>query len=246
VTVSVNGSVVTGTVSTPTGGNGGSAQIRVVIDGALAKTCNLSALSDTSSCTASRDVGWGPKSVTVQGSVVDTSSLGRANVAATKSGNVGAQPSVPVSPYDNYGTFNRGYAMCLGNPGRPESMPGGTATQTFSVPSGVSYLNSAKIQIDPNSSATAHFQLRVNGSLQATASATPSGDTNFSFGRVNVGRGDQVSFSVTFTSSVGKIITVYTAGSPGGTFTASNSCSDGGANVSSTGTGLRAVVSGMS
>ena len=246
VTVSVNGSVVTGTVSTPTGGNGGSAQIRVVIDGALAKTCNVSALRDASSCTASRDVGWGPKSVPVQGSIVDTSSLGRQTVAATKSGNVGAQPSVPVSPYNNYGSANQGIPMCLGNPNRPESMPGGTATQTFSVPSGVSYLSSAMVQIDPNSSARATLQLRVNGSVRATASATPAGDTRFTFGQVNVSRGDQVSFSVSFSSTVGKIITVYTAGSPGGTFTASNSCSDGAPNVNTTSTGLRAVVSGMS
>jgi len=86
----------------------------------------------------------------------------------------------------------------------------------------------------------------VNGSVRATASATPAGDTRFTFGQVNVSRGDQVSFSVSFSSTVGKIITVYTAGSPGGTFTASNSCSDGAPNVNTTSTGLRAVVSGMS
>jgi hypothetical protein len=52
--------------------------------------------------------------------------------------------SVPVTPYDNYGapydnygTANAGRAMCSGDPGRPESMPGGTASQTFTAPAGV-------------------------------------------------------------------------------------------------------------
>ena len=45
-------------------------------------------------------------------------------------------PSSPqrVNAYENYGGGAAGHAMCRGNPGRPESMPGGTASQTFTVP----------------------------------------------------------------------------------------------------------------
>ncbi|NUR73321.1 MAG: hypothetical protein HOU81_21090 [Hamadaea sp.] len=49
-----------------------------------------------------------------------------------------------------------------------------------------------------------------------------------------------------FTATYGKIITVYTAGAPGGIFTTANSCPDGAPNVSTSATGLRAVVSGWS
>jgi hypothetical protein len=136
--------------------------------------------------------------------------------------------------------------MCRGNPGRPESMPGGTASQTFTVPSGVASLDSATVQIDPDSTVTAHLTVLVNGGLQATATAAASGDTNFTFGPVAVKQGDQVALEISLTATYGKIITVYTAGSPGGTFTASNSCSDGAPSLSTSATGLRAVASGWS
>jgi hypothetical protein len=41
-----------------------------------------------------------------------------------------------------------------------------------------------------------------------------------------------------------KIITVYTSGNPGGTFTAGNSCPAGAPNVNTTATGLKAQLSG--
>jgi hypothetical protein len=151
-----------------------------------------------------------------------------------------------VNAYDNYGPANAGHAMCRGNPGRPESMPGGTASQTFTVPSGVASLSSALVQIDPDSTVTANLTVSVNGTAEATAAAAAAGDTNFSFASVPVQPGDSVTLSITFTATYGKIITVYTAGSPGGTFTASNSCSDGAPSLSTTATGLRAVVSGTS
>ncbi len=155
------------------------------------------------------------------------------------------EPPRPVSAYDNYGSANVvGRAMCRGNPGNAQSTPGGTAAQTFSVPSGVATLSSAMVQIDPDSRVTAHFSLMVNGATVATASAAAAGDTNFSFPAVSVRGGDSVRIAVTFSATYGKIITVYTVGAPGGTFTASNSCSDGAPNVSTSSTGLRAVVSG--
>jgi hypothetical protein len=61
-----------------------------------------------------------------------------------------------------------------------------------------------------------------------------------------VSPGQTVTLSIAFTATYGKIITVYTVGNPGGTFTASNSCPDGAPNVNTSATGLKAVVSGMS
>lgn len=160
-------------------------------------------------------------------------------------------PSPPPAPhtvnaYDNYGPANAGHAMCRGNPGNGLSMPGGIASQTFTVPAGVAWLSNAMVQIDPDSSVTAHLALAVNGSVRATATATAAGDTRFSFAPVRVSPGQTVTLSTSFTASYGKIITVYTAGSPGGVFTAANSCPDGAPNVSTSATGLRAVVSGSS
>ena len=136
--------------------------------------------------------------------------------------------------------------MCRGNPGNPLSMPGGTVSQTFTVPTGVASLSSALVQIDPDSSVTAHLSIAVNGNTVATADATAAGDTQFEFGPVTVSPGDTVTLTISFTATSGKIITVYTTGSPGGMFTASNSCPDGAPNVQTTSTGLRAVISGMS
>ncbi|MFE9959207.1 hypothetical protein [Micromonospora sp. NPDC005299] len=150
----------------------------------------------------------------------------------------------PVKAYDNYGPANAGRAMCRGNPNNALSMPGGTATQTFTVPVGVGTLSAATVQIDPDSRVTAHLTVAVNGSVVASAAAAPAGDTAFSFGPVRVSRGDVVRLAITFTATYGKIITVYTAGSPGGTFTTSNTCPDDAPNVTTSSTGLRARVFG--
>lgn len=152
----------------------------------------------------------------------------------------------PINAYDNYGSGAIGHAMCRGNPSNSLSMPGGTASQTFTVPSGVASLNSAKVQIDPDATVTAHFSIAVNGTVVATATAAAAGDTVFTFAPISVHAGDTVKLSIWFSATYGKIITVYTVGNPGGTFTASNSCPDGAPSFSTTSTGLRAVVSGMS
>lgn len=152
----------------------------------------------------------------------------------------------PVTPYNNYGEGAVGHAMCRGNPGNQASTPGGTATQTFIVPDGVSSLNAATVQVDPDSSVAAHLTVLVNGAAKASADAAAAGDTSFSFGPVAVAKGDTVMLSITFTATAGKIITVYTVGNPGGSFTATNTCSDGAPNVATGDTGLRATVSGVS
>jgi hypothetical protein len=154
-------------------------------------------------------------------------------------------PPQPVKAYDNYGPATLGHAMCRGNPARPESMPGGTATQTFTVPSGVASLSSATIEIDPDTTVTAHLTLKINGTIRATTSAAAVGDTKFSWSPVAVKAGDAASLSITFTATFGKIITIYSAAAVGGTLTYSNSCPDG-APSGTTPNGLRAVVSGLS
>ena len=154
--------------------------------------------------------------------------------------------SQPVNAYTNYSEPAVGRAMCRGNPGNPLSVPGGITSQTFTVPAGVASLTSAMVQIDPDPSVTAHLSIAVNGNNVATADAAAAGDTQFRFGPVTVSPGNTITLTISFTATSGKIITVYTTGSPGGMFTASNSCPDGAPNVQTTSTGLRAIVSGMS
>lgn len=154
-------------------------------------------------------------------------------------------PPRQVLAYDNWGQDGAvGHAMCRGNPDRPESMPGGTASETFAVPAGVHRLESALVQIDPDSSVTAHMTVYVDGSQRATADAAAVGDTRFDFPAVAVQPGQTVTLSMAFTATYGKIITVYTVGAPPGHFTATNTCSDGAPNVDTTATGLRAQVEG--
>jgi hypothetical protein len=152
----------------------------------------------------------------------------------------------PVTVYDNYGAANAGHAMCRGNPALSVSMPGGTASQSFTVPAGVSTLSGALVQIDPAAEVTAHLSVAVNGAVLATATAVAAGDTRFGYGPVPVSPDQRVTLSISFTATGGKIITVYTAGAPGGVFTAVNSCPDGAPSLSTSSTGLRAVVTGSS
>jgi IPT/TIG domain len=151
-----------------------------------------------------------------------------------------------VNAYDNYSpTTELGHLMCRGNPGRPESIPGGTVTQTFTVPAGVASLSSAEVNIDPDATVTAHMSLTINGVVRAATQAAAAGDTFFSWPAVPVSAGDQAALSISFTATFGKLIAVYSAAPVGGTFTFSNSCSDG-AQSGSIANGLRAVVSGLS
>jgi hypothetical protein len=133
--------------------------------------------------------------------------------------------------------------MCRGNPDFPRSSPGGTTTETFAVPAGVASVDAVKVAIDPDSSVTAHATLSVNGNPKASAVA--SGDTSFGFSPVPVRQGDTVTLSISFTATSGQIITVYSSGTPGGTFTTANSCeNDANENARTSAAGLKAVVSG--
>lgn len=118
--------------------------------------------------------------------------------------------------------------------------------QTFQVPSGVSALTGAGVQIDPNNGATARLSVEVNGVTRAVANAVPSGDTRFEFPHVPVSPGEHVRLLISFSSTFAKNFTVYTAGGSAGTFVTSNSCSDGAPSVHRTDTSLRAEVYGLS
>jgi hypothetical protein len=135
--------------------------------------------------------------------------------------------------------------MCRGNQGNTASMPGGTVTETFTADA-AGTINSAKVQIDPDTTVTATAVLSVNGTDMASNSQPASGDTVFTFSPVTVKTGDTVSLRISFTATYGKIITIYQVGNPGGTFSVSNSCPDGAPTFTRTDTGLRAVVSGTS
>ena len=154
-------------------------------------------------------------------------------------------PPHRVDAYGNYGSATSGHAMCRGNPGTPSSVPGGTASQTFTVPAGVASLDHALIQIDPDNRVNAHLDVYVDGAHRASADAAAAGDTHFAFPSVAVSPGSTVTFSIGFSASFGKIITVYSAAAVGGTLTIGNSCPDGAPSLS-TPFGLRAVVSGWS
>ncbi|WP_375474390.1 fibronectin type III domain-containing protein [uncultured Jatrophihabitans sp.] len=149
----------------------------------------------------------------------------------------------PVNAYDNYALNPRtGHAMCRGNPNNSLSDPGGTATQTFTVPSGVATLNTVTTQVDTAPVSTT-ATLRIGGvNEQDTEPAT--GDVTFHFAPIDVSAGEQGSVTFSFSATAGKIITLYTIPGSLGTFTASNSCPDGAPNYSSSTDQLRATISG--
>ena len=105
-----------------------------------------------------------------------------------------------VTVLNNYtDAVQSGIPICLGNPSRPESIPGGIVTQTVTVPDGVAAVDSATVQIDPNSGATATATLSGSGG-SVTTSATPSGDTSFAFPRLSVSAGSSLTLTIRFSS----------------------------------------------
>jgi hypothetical protein len=153
--------------------------------------------------------------------------------------------------YNNYGAVEIPVPMCRGNPNYPSGhdVPGGSFSQTMTVPAGVATINTVEIQIDPVPTETASLTLSVNGTPMASASATPDANTYFYLPNVAVSQGQSVAINVSLSdsgdSSKGQIITIYEAGAGGGVFTYSNSCvQDPNGTGSSTSNTLRAVVSG--
>jgi hypothetical protein len=151
--------------------------------------------------------------------------------------------------YNNYGAENP-QPMCRGNPNYPSGhdVPGGTFSQTMTVPAGVATINTVEIQIDPVPTETASLTLSVNGTPRASASATPNANTYFYLPNVAVSQGQSVAINVSLSDSGdnerGQIITIYHSGAGGGVFTWSNSCVQDDESGSSTSSTLRAVVSG--
>ena len=151
--------------------------------------------------------------------------------------------------YNNYGAENP-QPMCRGNPNYPSGhdVPGGSFSQTMTVPAGVATINTVEIQIDPVPTETASLTLSVNGTPRASASATPNANTYFYLPNVAVSQGQSVAINVSLSDSGdnerGQIITIYHSGAGGGVFTWSNSCVQDDESGSSTSSTLRAVVSG--
>jgi hypothetical protein len=116
----------------------------------------------------------------------------------------------------------------------------------MTVPSGVFYVTQVMVQIDPApSQVSADLQIFDNGNLIYDAAQGTSGDTVWSFGAIGVNPGDQLTIQISFSANFGQIITVYQVGNPGGTLTVSNSCPNDSTSFSTSSSGLRAVVSGL-
>jgi hypothetical protein len=153
--------------------------------------------------------------------------------------------------YNNYGVEERGQLMCRGNPNYPEGhdVPGGSFSQTMTVPAGVATINTVEIQIDPVATETASLTLSVNGTPRASASSTPNANTYFYLPNVAVSQGQSVAINVSLSdsgdNSKGQLITIYGSNAGVGVFTWSNPCVQGNnESGSSTSHTLRAVVSG--
>jgi hypothetical protein len=153
--------------------------------------------------------------------------------------------------YNNYGAQTSFVPMCRGNPNYPSGhdVPGGSFSQTMTVPAGVATINTVEIEIDPVPTETASLTLSVNGTPVASASATPDASTYFYLPNVAVSQGQSVAINVSLSDSgdspKGQIITIYGAGASSGVFSYSNSCvQDPNATGSTTTNTLRAVVFG--
>jgi plastocyanin len=224
----------------------GNGWYQVLVTPGTGATASYSLLVDGGRGPAVTPGDWSPRIEIANGSHTVVAVATTAQGARAESEQTTVTPEErQVRIYDNYGSANRGYPVCNGNPSRPESMPGGTVSQTTVVPAGISSLHQVQMQIDWLQNMTAQLQLRVNGQVRttATASSASGNDPVFNLNRVQVKEGDTVEFAVTFNSSFGKLVSVYTAGTPGGTFRLQNNCSDGAPNVGPlTSTGLRAVI----
>lgn len=136
--------------------------------------------------------------------------------------------------------------MCRGNPLQWRSLPGGTATETFTTGAAVK-LTGAQVQIDPDAAVTATASLSVDGSTVATDVEQAAGDTTFHFNGASAPAGSTIALTVTFTATAGKIITIYTVeGGTRGNLEVTNSCPDGAPTFSASEAGLRAKIWGVS
>jgi len=131
---------------------------------------------------------------------------------------------------------------------------GGSATQTFTVPSGAISLTELRIFNDtwsisePSETESVavyvNGQNRYNGSVSLPGNTSQEKDFYFNFG---VSGGDSVSIVITFNSAVGKIPDLFLSSSnPTGTISYTNSNCSGKASGSSTNPTMYGQVIGMS
>ena len=137
-----------------------------------------------------------------------------------------------------------GVPMCRGNPGRPESVPGGSVDQGFAGPSGSSTVDTAQVTIDPDPTVIAHLSIAVNQRTVAEADSAAAGDTIFRFKPIHLLGHEIINLRISFTATSGKIITIYTSHASQNAlgFAVHNSCSDGAPTFSSHGSQLVAAL----
>ena len=188
----------------------------------------------------------GPYNVTQTLYVLAKDGCGLASVAGV---NAIANHTAYSYNNDNGGAVT-GQAMCRGNPNYSlgHDMPGGSFSQTLSVPSGVGTINSVNIQVDSGATQVTSLNLSVNGSVRASGQITGTSGGTWSFYDVAVSAGDGVTVSGSLSDpgdvASGQIATIYSQGSPGGTFSWSNSCVQDNQSGSTGSTGLKMRVSG--
>jgi hypothetical protein len=158
--------------------------------------------------------------------------------------------SVRVMALDNYGpAVTNCIYVCRGNPGRPESLPGGTVSQIFTVGDGIATIDGARFQLDADTQTTVHGYLSIDGSqVAATDSSAGNGDIQLTWPPVAVHSGQTAEFKITLSATNGKLATVYESGGPvsGGRFSVSNSCADGARSFTDQDHAMRAQVLGWS
>ena len=157
--------------------------------------------------------------------------------------------------YNNYGGATKDITNCTGGTSS-DSNPGGTNTQTFTIPSNISRLERMVFQADAgtgtNAGAKVTATLYVNGGQVWSGSVHPALDTTLNFGNVSVTPGASAMIKFVWSSSTsGHVDSIYLAGNSYGTFTASNACSwFGGStaytyNITTSSESLRAQIWGL-
>jgi hypothetical protein len=146
--------------------------------------------------------------------------------------------------YNNMGPLSASATFCSN---------GGSATQTFTVPSGVTSLTSLQIYNDTwpsyEPAESENVNVEVNGNSQFIGSVSLPGNTSqeksWSF-NIGVSSGDTVEIVISFNSAVGKVPDLFvSSGNPTGSISYSNGMCSGRSSGSSSNPTLYGQVWGM-
>ncbi|MGA2837723.1 MAG: fibronectin type III domain-containing protein [Acidimicrobiales bacterium] len=155
--------------------------------------------------------------------------------------------------YNTFGTpVKRELQFCRGNPnyhGTSHDVPGGSFSQSFTVPAGVGTIHSvsARIDVGPYPNPYLNLALSVNGVVRATGTLTGANSaTTWSFADVAVQQGDSVILTGSMTDPNGasneQIDGIFQVVSGPGSFSWSNTCVQ--SNDSGSGGALEAQIAG--